>query len=164
MKRKSSVWRSTCGGIRSIRIASPLDEFSCEAVLVKRGAVHDDGVVLERVYRWIRGQGDVLQSQPQSRAALVVLQLHVKTGETVRLGCKDQLWLSFIFILKNWTYCLHCSSCWNTVSFPDTTASCSGVLQMPKHWTEAVLCRAALQPDNPGVMRPTDPCCSACWG
>lgn len=56
-------------------------------------------------------------------------------------------------------YCLHCRSWLNTGSFPDATASCSGVLEM----TNIVICIIGMS----RLIRPgqrTGPCCSACSG
>lgn len=75
---------STCSRVWGICVAPPLDQLRCKAVLLKGGAVHHWSGVLERVDRCVRSQGDVLQGQPQSSAALMVLQLQVQSinGET----------------------------------------------------------------------------------
>lgn len=70
---------NTCGRVRRVCVAPPLDELGRKAVLTERRAVHHGSVVLKRVDRRVRGHGDVLQGQPQSRAALVVLELQIQS-------------------------------------------------------------------------------------
>lgn len=84
---------NTCGRVGRVRVAPPLDELGRKAVLAERGAVHHGSGVLERVDRRVRTHGDVLQGQPQSRAALVVLQLQIKSVRRERglLGVPEQL-------------------------------------------------------------------------
>lgn len=68
----------TCGSVRSIGVASSLDELGRKAILVKRGAVYDRRIIFKRVDRGIRRHGDILQCQPQRCAALVIFELQVK--------------------------------------------------------------------------------------
>lgn len=70
---------NTCSRIGRICVAPPLDELGRKAVLTERSAVHDRSIVLKRVDRRVRRHGDVLQGQPQSRAALVVLEFQIKS-------------------------------------------------------------------------------------
>jgi len=67
------VWR--------IRIAPSLYKPCCEAVLVKRGSVHNRSFILKRVHGGVRGHSDVLQGQPQCSAAFVILQLQVQSKQ-----------------------------------------------------------------------------------
>lgn len=108
------LWHSTCGSVRCIRIASSLDKQGCKAVLVKRGAVHDWSVVLKWVYWGVWRHGDILQGQPQSGAALVVLKFQVKSNKVDRLHAglfwefnKDQ---GHVILNTGW---LQTPLCWN---------------------------------------------------
>lgn len=76
------ISNSTCGSVRCVRIASSLDKLGCKAILVKTGAVHYWGIILKWVYRGVWRHGDILQGQPQSCAALVVLEFQVKPNKT----------------------------------------------------------------------------------
>lgn len=76
---KQRSWKSTCGSVGCVGIASSLDKLGRKAVLIKRSAVHDWSVILKWVYRGIWRHGDILQGQPESRAALMVLKLEVKS-------------------------------------------------------------------------------------
>lgn len=75
---KQQQQSGTCSRIGRIRVAPPLDQLGCKAVLAERGAVHDGSLVFKRVDRRACRHGDVLQGQPQSGAALVVFELQVE--------------------------------------------------------------------------------------
>lgn len=75
------LWNSTCGSVRCVWIASSLDKLGCKAILIKRGAINYWCVILKWVYRGVWRHGDILQSQPQSCAALMVLEFQVKSNK-----------------------------------------------------------------------------------
>ena len=78
----------TCAQVGGVGVAAPLDELRGQAALVEGCAVHHRGRVLEGVDGVVGGQRDVLQGQPQRRAALVVLELQVQPDPRLREGSK----------------------------------------------------------------------------
>lgn len=83
--QQNRLLNSTCGCVWCIRVASSLDKLGCKTILIKWGAVHNWCVILKWVYWGVWRHGDVLQGQPQSCAALVVLELQVKPNRMDRL-------------------------------------------------------------------------------
>lgn len=65
--------------VGSVRIAAPLDEPGCKAVLIKGSAVfHQD--ILKGVDGRVRRHRDILNSQPQSSASFMILQFQIESG------------------------------------------------------------------------------------
>lgn len=79
------LWNSTCVSVRCIRIASSLDKQGCKAILIERGAVHHWCIIFKWIYWGVWRHSDVLQGQPQSCAALMVLEFQVKSNKMDRL-------------------------------------------------------------------------------
>ncbi len=76
---EETIWNGTCARVGGIGVASSLNELGRKTILIKRSAVYYWCIIFKWVDWEVWRQGDVLQSQPQRCAALVVLEFQVKS-------------------------------------------------------------------------------------